>query len=145
MEVIIQLLDKEEFEECCIEFLSTILAQFNYSHANTYVRAKGIAVEFINGENSFFAVNEEDALYFDLIAKIDSVFYRISLNQALWFQGIHSLPKCSNWKEQLQIFKTELKTRCSNILKGNASAVDERYCFAISNEDKINYIETQKK
>lgn len=136
---------RHEFEESCRNALGGILIGDEYRFDNTYIRPRGIAVEFSRDDDCLFAVNEGGVISLDLIRRVALThYYRISLNQLLWHHGVRSLPQCKTYPDQLAIFATELPAYCAPVLSRNAPETDARYCFPMSQDDCTRYLLAQR-
>ena len=129
------------FEALCRSSLEDILLEFRYVYRNSYTRCRGVALEFGNNANRCFVACEGNAVYMDLILQLaPSVFLRVSVNQALWFNGVKTVSQPASVQDQLVLFGAELRRCCGSILAGDLSALDPRYCFRVSREECHDYV-----
>ena len=136
---------EREFETACRDVLGAILGESGFVFQDTFVRPRGIAVEFRRDDEHFFAVNEGDVLLFDLIRCVKpNSFYRLSLNQMLWSRGVRSLLNGESWSDQLITFELELRPYCSTLFSRHAPALDNRFCFPMSQAELTEYLFWQR-
>lgn len=93
------------FPDVCRTIFEPFLVQFGYSYKATHHRPRGVAVEFKKDENCLFAACEGDVLYVDLILHLeDEEYFRVSLNQAIWFNNVRSLLNAKSCKSRCLIY-----------------------------------------
>jgi len=130
----------------CRQLLEPFLKSVGYSYVSTYVRPRGIAVEFAKQDNLLFAVCEGNVFYLDLIYHhSDEGDYRVSLNQALWFNDVKSFVKLKSCQAQLEVFVKETRGReiLSNLLSHDCLQIDDRYCYRMTNGREL-YLSSQR-
>lgn len=136
---------ERDFEAACQDVLGAILDESDFVFQGTFVRPRGIAVEFRRDDEHFFAVNEGGVLLFDLIRWVEpDSFCRLSLDQMLWFRGARSMLDCESWSDQLATFELELRPYCSTLFSRHAPALDNRFCFPMSHAELTEYLFWQR-
>ena len=134
-----------EFEQLSIGILGKLLDNYGYEYQQAYYRPVGTAVEFAKGEHRLFVVCEGNVVNIDLILHIEGKdFYRVDLNQALWFNGIRSITKTSSVSEQLSLFASELEGCCRELLTGSPPELDRRYSYPMSHSSHEQYLMFQR-
>jgi len=135
----------ELFEERCHEVLGELFREHGFEPVGAYSRLRGYAVEFARDADRIFVDKEGGVVSFDLIlAARPDRFYRIDLNQLLWFNGTRSLAKCDDWDEGLRLFETGFTPIASVTLSFDSEKMDSRFCFPMSREQLDNYIRIQR-
>jgi hypothetical protein len=82
---------------------------------------------------------------FDFIRRDDANHYwRVSLNQALWFAGIRAISRKAPLKEQLGLFASEMPRYCNALLARDSSLLDPRYCYPMSADEVEDYMAAQR-
>lgn len=133
------------FKELFIDTCGETVSGFGFKFKEGYSRPRGIALEFIHNKRQLFAVQEEGVVIMDLILQESSEkYWRVSLNQALWFSGVKSVAEKMPPGEKLKLFTKEIKRCCGKLLNGDLSAQDERYCFPMSSNDYKMYLKFQR-
>ncbi len=135
------------FSDQCREKLGPFLIQYGFSYAATHYRPRGISVEFARGKSCLFAVCEGDVLYVDLILHVtDEQYFRVSLNQVLWFNNVRSLLGMKSCDLQLCEFVRTATTEecCQKLLGDDRPRMDERYCFPMTGSSRREYLMAQR-
>lgn len=134
-----------EFRGICLNIFGEILNDHGYRLRGSYTRPLGIALEFAGGGRHLFVVNEGSVLYIDLIiSESANKFWRVSLNQALWFLGVRSVSSPATIEEKLTLFASEIVRSCRGLLSGDLSLLDSRYCFSLSEVELSDYFMFQR-
>jgi hypothetical protein len=124
--------------------LTPFLAQYGFIYAGSHFRAPGVAVEYTKGASYLFAACEGDVLSVDLILqRADAEYYRVSLNQALWFNNIRTLVKKKTCTAQLEVFLREAADCCEQLLIEEHPLMDDRYCYPLPNGPQ-SYLKSQR-
>lgn len=135
---------RNSFDRQCRLSMSTALLEFGYAYSETYVRPRGVAIEFIHGMKRCFISCEGETVFMDVILPCPGGdFCRVSVNQALWFGGVKAISHSASIGEQLSLLATELKRHCRVILSGDLSTCDPRFCFMMSEKECADYIAYQ--
>jgi hypothetical protein len=135
------------FSDRCREKLGPFLSQYGFSYVATHCRPRGIAVEFAKDEHCLFAVCEGNVLYVDLLLhQTDEQHFRVSLNQALWFNHVRSLLGLNSCDEQMCVFVREVAAAeyCRQLLSDDEPKMDNRYCFPMSLSSRRQYLLEQR-
>ena len=128
----------------CRHSIDDILMEFGYMYQETHTRSRGIALEFRNDSKRCFVVCEGKTVYMDVILPCSgNEFCRVSINQALWFNGVKSISQSASVAGQLTVLASELKQCCGAILTGDLLCLDSRYCFKMSLKECDEYIAAQ--
>ena len=133
-----------EFEKNCLSLLGNVLQDFGYSHRKTYVRPSGVAVEFVNGSIYLYVIVESNTIVLDMIVMVNAdEYFRVSLNQIFWSMGFKNLVDNISIQEKLKALSVLFREHFSNVLSGNLSNIDKRYCFKMSKSECERYIYMQ--
>lgn len=133
-----------EFESVFMGIVGEVLAGYGYEHDRSHSRPRGVALEFTHKEHRLFAVCEGGTVILDLILQEEpDRYWRVSVNQALWFAGVDAVSKKAPLPEKLAFFASEL-SRCSDLLEGCIAAPDPRYCFSMSTCELEDYLAAQR-
>ena len=135
----------KEFQSLVLEILGDVLKEYGYDFKSGYSRPRGVALEFVFQGHRIFSVCEEDTVAIDLILREDSsCYWRVSLNQALWFAGVKKVSAQATIEEQLALFASEIPRFCGSILLADFAALDSRYCFPLSSSEMGDYLAFQR-
>ncbi len=137
----------DQFMNACLACLAKPLSDLGYTYAGVHTRPRGIAVEFKTDSDLLFVVLEEDTmLIFDLILQAESKeYWRVDLNQALWFNGSKFLvDRALSIEEKLCNFSNEIPTKLTRISTNRESAKDARYWFPVSASGLETYLKSQR-
>jgi hypothetical protein len=127
--------------------LEPLLRQSGFVYVATHYRPRGIAVEFAKDEDCLFAVCEGNVLYVDLILhRTDGQYFRVSLNQALWFSNVRSLLGLKSCDTQMCVFVREAAAAecCRQLLSDENPQMDDRYCFPMTASSRRQYLLAQR-
>ncbi len=133
------------FESLFIDVVGHVLRGYGFQFYSGYSRPRGVVLEFVHGHNLLFAAHEGNVIYMDLIL-FDNVnrFWRVSVNQALWFSGVREVSKNVALEDQLALFALEMPRCCGRILSGDLWSLDSRYCFQLSEVELKEYLIAQR-
>jgi len=139
--------DVFSFSDLCRKTLEPLLSQYGFSYVATYCRPRGMAVELAKNSHCLFAVCEGNVLFVDLILhRMDDQYFRVSLNQALWFNNVRTLLGLNSCHGQLGVFVREAATAacCIQFLSDDGSKIDDRYCFPMTASSRRQYLSLQR-
>jgi hypothetical protein len=120
--------------------MDDILLEFGYVYQKSFLHSRGVFLEYKCDLKRCFVFCEGKTVYVDVIVPFsDNVFYRVSINQALWFNGVKTVSLTVPVKGQLRLLASELKRCCMEILRGDLSCPDHRYCFKMSQAECNDY------
>ena len=135
----------EEFEQASLEALGALLWGYSFEYCGLHSRPKGAALEFARGDDRLFVAHEGGVVYLDFLTPIDGgCFCRVSLNQALWFEGVKVVARVRSVRSQLITFSEEIPRHFENLLRHGPSSFDSRFCFHLSGEDAEFYLSVQR-
>ena len=134
-----------EFRSNFCDVLGDSLAQYGYKLNEDYSRPRGVVLEFTLENHILFAVWEGGTVILDLILyeRADR-YWRVSINQVLWYSGIRAVAKNASLTDQLALFANEMPKYCGDFLAGNLSLLDTRYCYQMSVQGRDQYLEIQR-
>lgn len=135
----------QQFDLHCRTTLHSFLRTFGYTWIASHCRPLGISVEFSMPNNLFFAVCEGNVACFDLVVcDVETLHWRISLNQALWYRGVRAVSERRSCSGFIELFVREAATHCEDLLRGNVFELDRRYAFPMSETELRLYLKSQR-
>lgn len=135
----------KEFKRLFLDIVGAIVEGYGYAFENGYSRPRGVALEFIRDQHRLFAACEGDVVIIDLILfESPERYWRVSLNQALWFAGVRAVAKSAPIDEQLALFASEISRCYGKLLSGELSLLDSRYCFPLRDAELNDYLVDQR-
>lgn len=136
---------REDFEKAVCNALGDVFHDYGYEFCGGYSRAPGIALEFVHDSQRLFVVSEGNLVVLDLVLCEDpSRYWRVSVNQALWFGGVKAVAERMPLADTLALFAAAIPRCCGQLFSGDLSALDPRYCFPISASGLDAYLLSQR-
>ena len=132
----------QEFQEACRERLGPMLEAHRFELVGGYSRPPGLSIEYARDEDRLIAACEGGVIHLEmLLSRDEDLFYRVDLNQMLWFKGVRKLARSkAGWREKLEIFVAELETHEPEAFSPDLETMDSRYCFPMTRELADDYL-----
>lgn len=135
-----------DFASYCRKVLYPTIQSYGFTYTDTYQRPRAMVVEYRNNEHILFAVCEGNVLHVEYIYhESDSCDYRISLNQALFYNGIRALIDKDSCEEQLDMFLISFESIpfVVDLFQYDKLNVDVRFCYRLQSS-REEYLSLQR-
>ncbi len=131
----------QDFETSCRGQLGGIFGAYGFAFEGAYVQPRCVVAAFARRDDRCLVIDEGGAIICDLIRRVTpGPYYRISINELLWFHGVRSLPRCRGREDQLAVLAAQLPAHAGSVFSRQAPALDSRYCFPMSEEQCREYL-----
>ena len=127
------------FDSICKDTVARTLEKYGYHLTGAYSIPRCYSLEYAADGRALFVGTDGGVVHAELLLDQTDRPYRIDLSLAVWYRSDRPRPIANESAfDQLTRLAEQLEIKCSDLLAGEVSVMDDRFCFQFQTSSQLD-------